>query len=251
MYHAKWRHARARFMAAYPVCRNTGELATEVDHIIPHRGDTTLFWDTDNWQPLSRGAHLQKTIFENALFLGRENHIPAGKLAPLWWANGKRIPTPSRHGPHTILLCGPPCAGKTTWAKAQQGYTVIDMDDIAQSTLNRRWWTREELPPLLEKRNALLAKIIPPPSNTIVITTASNTHMRVQLQYLLRAYCVVMDTPAFACIERLRRQSDRMPVQADIEHAINRWHARYQRRMIDLSTRDWAEGRAPDNSMHP
>lgn len=32
-------------------------LATVVDHVIPHRGDQALFWDTSNWQPLCRRCH--------------------------------------------------------------------------------------------------------------------------------------------------------------------------------------------------
>jgi 5-methylcytosine-specific restriction protein A len=35
--------------------------ATVVDHIIPHRGDPTLFWDESNWQPLCKKCHDQKT----------------------------------------------------------------------------------------------------------------------------------------------------------------------------------------------
>lgn len=31
--------------------------ATVVDHIIPYKGDTNLFWDTDNWQSLCKLHH--------------------------------------------------------------------------------------------------------------------------------------------------------------------------------------------------
>lgn len=31
--------------------------ATVVDHIVPHKGDQALFWDTDNWQPLCEPCH--------------------------------------------------------------------------------------------------------------------------------------------------------------------------------------------------
>ena len=31
--------------------------ATVVDHIIPHRGDKTLFWDETNWQSLCKTCH--------------------------------------------------------------------------------------------------------------------------------------------------------------------------------------------------
>lgn len=46
----------------HPLCRyclETGHAtpATVVDHIIPHRGDQTLFWDEANWQPLCKLCH--------------------------------------------------------------------------------------------------------------------------------------------------------------------------------------------------
>ena len=44
-------------------CQAEGKLtaATVVDHIVPHRGDTKLFWDESNWQPLCKEHHDQKT----------------------------------------------------------------------------------------------------------------------------------------------------------------------------------------------
>jgi 5-methylcytosine-specific restriction protein A len=35
--------------------------ATVVDHIKPHRGDQTLFWDRSNWQALCKQHHDEKT----------------------------------------------------------------------------------------------------------------------------------------------------------------------------------------------
>ena len=42
--------------------------ATAVDHIVPHRGDSKLFWDRNNWQPLCKPCHDRKT--------GREDSRP-------------------------------------------------------------------------------------------------------------------------------------------------------------------------------
>lgn len=41
------------------VWRARGRLtpATVVDHVIPHRGDRKLFWDSSNWQPLCVECH--------------------------------------------------------------------------------------------------------------------------------------------------------------------------------------------------
>lgn len=61
-YGARWRRARAAFLAEHPLCadhqaRGLVAAATVVDHIVPHRGDQALFWDRANWQPLCKGCH--------------------------------------------------------------------------------------------------------------------------------------------------------------------------------------------------
>jgi len=59
----------AAFLAAHPIYRvETWDLqrpATVVDHIIPHKGDTALFWADWNWQPLTKRAHDRKTGSED------------------------------------------------------------------------------------------------------------------------------------------------------------------------------------------
>jgi 5-methylcytosine-specific restriction protein A len=35
--------------------------ATDVDHVIPHRGNERLFWDEGNWQALCHECHSAKT----------------------------------------------------------------------------------------------------------------------------------------------------------------------------------------------
>ena len=36
---------------------NKIRVGTVVDHRIPHKGDQTLFWDTNNWQTLCKSHH--------------------------------------------------------------------------------------------------------------------------------------------------------------------------------------------------
>ena len=62
-YNHRWDKARATFLRHNPLCRmceSQGRVteAKVVDHIIPHRGDQALFWDTaNNWQPLCYPCH--------------------------------------------------------------------------------------------------------------------------------------------------------------------------------------------------
>lgn len=59
-YDSRWRKARATFLAKPEnhLCKcGCGRTADVVDHVIPHRGDMKLFWDTSNWQPLAARCH--------------------------------------------------------------------------------------------------------------------------------------------------------------------------------------------------
>lgn len=65
-YGRKWQTARRAFLADHPFCvdcETEGQqtLATEVDHIVPHRGDRDLFWDRTNWASRCKPHHSAKT----------------------------------------------------------------------------------------------------------------------------------------------------------------------------------------------
>ncbi|MGA9851855.1 MAG: HNH endonuclease [Gammaproteobacteria bacterium] len=51
-------------------CEKNGKtmLASVVDHIVPHRGNTTIFWDRTNWQSLCRRCHNRKTATQDSRF---------------------------------------------------------------------------------------------------------------------------------------------------------------------------------------
>lgn len=59
-----WAKARSAFLARNPLCAQCGVAATDVDHIVPHRGDRQAFWDASNWQSLCKACHGAKTAKE-------------------------------------------------------------------------------------------------------------------------------------------------------------------------------------------
>lgn len=68
-YGGKWQRARLGYLAKHPLCRmceakGRVTAANVVDHIVDHRGDHKLFWDTSNWQPLCKPCHSEKTAAE-------------------------------------------------------------------------------------------------------------------------------------------------------------------------------------------
>ena len=64
-YTYRWQQARKIFLMMHPLCVKCGEPATDVDHIVPHKGDMALFWNRDNWQPLCHHCHSVKTATED------------------------------------------------------------------------------------------------------------------------------------------------------------------------------------------
>ncbi|TFJ92147.1 HNH endonuclease signature motif containing protein [Lentibacillus salicampi] len=68
-YDWNWRKYRLSFLVRNPLCKYCGDRgmtvpATEVDHIVPHRGDRQLFWDASNHQGLCKSCHSIKTAKE-------------------------------------------------------------------------------------------------------------------------------------------------------------------------------------------
>lgn len=56
-YDDKWREARSLYLKAHPRCVRCGGHAVVVDHIKPHRGNMSLFWDRNNWQAMCTSCH--------------------------------------------------------------------------------------------------------------------------------------------------------------------------------------------------
>lgn len=59
---ARWQRLREWQLRHNPLCvfcleQDLAVPATVVDHKIPHKGDLTLFWDTDNLQSLCKRHH--------------------------------------------------------------------------------------------------------------------------------------------------------------------------------------------------
>lgn len=65
-YGSRWQKVSKQFLMEHPLCAECLKQgryteATVVDHITPHRGDKSLFWNESNWQPLCKPCHDKKT----------------------------------------------------------------------------------------------------------------------------------------------------------------------------------------------
>ena len=70
LYNSKtWKKLRTNQLMEEPFCQECStddkpKLATEVDHIKPHKGDEFSFFDSDNLQSLCKICHSRKTAKE-------------------------------------------------------------------------------------------------------------------------------------------------------------------------------------------
>jgi 5-methylcytosine-specific restriction protein A len=66
----RWQRLRVQVLREDPLCvmcskrEGCAGIATEVDHIKPHRGDRALFYARQNLQSMCRSCHSQKTARE-------------------------------------------------------------------------------------------------------------------------------------------------------------------------------------------
>ena len=137
------------------------------------------------------------------------------------------------------LLCGPPCAGKTTLAKrlAKPGDVVLDFDDICVELGSTTQWAhsqqvRHQAEALMRTR---MAKLRQSRASGYVIRTAPDAHQRAALAHQLGAEAVWVLDPGYAeCIRRARTRP------RGTAQAIRRWYLRYAPSTVDQPC-PWAE----------
>ncbi len=96
LYGAEWKQARRIYLRSHPLCVDCQKQsrivqATYLDHIKPHKGDLTLFWNQSNWQGLCHSCHSRKTAQQD----GGYGNAPSNKPSKACGLDG--IPTDSRH----------------------------------------------------------------------------------------------------------------------------------------------------------
>jgi 5-methylcytosine-specific restriction protein A len=119
-----------------------------VDHIVPLAIGGT---DTDdNVQSLCDPCHERKTALEDTAHGGAATHPN--------WLRPSAVPL--------TIVCGPPCAGKTTYVmdNAKAGDTVVDLDSIIAGIIPGyvHWsgmLTRDMLNRAMRARNAMLGAL--------------------------------------------------------------------------------------------
>lgn len=224
-YGARWRQASLGYLAAHPWCGDPYEvhlgvvrLATQVDHIIPHRDNAALFWDRGNWQGLCADCHRWKTAQD---ILASQQALPPIDL-----------PVPACQ---VVLVCGPPGAGKSTWVERERAACdiVIDLDVIKAQLANVPIYQAgdEWVRPALAERDRQLAELARQPATTRawVILTAPKAEQRDVWSRALQASVVVLRPPEIICRGRILDDERRPPaVKRAGCHAMQHWFHVYR-----------------------
>jgi 5-methylcytosine-specific restriction protein A len=144
-YDRRWEAARLAYLIRNPLCAHCAPRITqaaELDHITPHRGDMTVFWDESNWQGLCKSCHSHKTV-------GEDGGFGNGALLP-------KIAKPIR-GTLTIL-CAP--SVELALSSVDPAYPLIECGRILASRGARLYESTEQARRLvLVDRNALLRSL--------------------------------------------------------------------------------------------
>lgn len=132
---------------------------------------------------------------------------------------------PPRRG-EVVLVCGPPAAGKTTWARAhaRPGDRVVDFDEICR-TLGSQ--SRYDHPPHVRALAKSMRRSLEEqdhPGRTFVTRSLPDPVDRAAVAERLGAHVVVLAVPADQAAQRAR--ADDRP--AWTATAIRSWWERYQ-----------------------
>jgi hypothetical protein len=218
--------------AAGGVCRTPGcgKPGHTVDHTVEIR-DGGARLDPRNARLLCQSCHILKTNAARRARSDRESDVAAANHPD--WLKPSLIPL--------LIVCGPPGAGKSTWAREQlgKGGLLIDLDEIMAelSSLPLYQAGREWLNPAIRRRNSLLGCLSRPArwARAALIVTEPAAERREWWATKLRpASVVVLETSEGVCIDRLNADPRREARRIEIAEAVHTWWSRYTRRVGDV-----------------
>jgi hypothetical protein len=134
------------------------------------------------------------------------------------------------------LVCGPPCAGKSTLvvSRAGVGDVVLDQDDIARAQGSGREWLHSA--PRARRANRVMRSGIHGVAGMVegvawVIRTLPSGHRRGLLAAQLRADEVLVVKPP---IETVLRRAVHRPNPGKTASLVRQWYAQYSPRVGDV-----------------
>lgn len=216
-YSNEWYAASKAFLGRNPLCRrcldrNFIRGASVTDHIVPHKGNSKLFWDENNWQPLCKRCHDQKTFQTDA---------PASKR-PGW------LPIPKCR---VVLVVGPHAAGKSTLVRERATPNrdiVIDLDEIVSELSAQPLYHRDPLwlnrgVRERNRRIADLATLTKDRTAFVIVAGKFGTERDFWVGKLQPEELIVLATPEHICCARVMADSTRAAVAGMQMNEIREW----------------------------
>jgi 5-methylcytosine-specific restriction enzyme A len=216
-YSNEWVAASKAFLARNPLCRrcldrNFVRGASVTDHIVPHKNIAKLFWDENNWQPLCKRCHDQKTFASDA---------PASKR-PGW------LPIPKCR---VVLVVGPHAAGKSTLVRERatpHRDIVIDLDEIISELSGEPLYHNDHLwiSRGIRERNRRIANLSTMTKDKtafVIVTGKWGVERDFWVDKLRPEEIIVLATPEHICCARVMADSRRAAVVARQTLAIREW----------------------------
>jgi len=219
LYNLAWERRRASWLAAHPWCEECFDRglyvgATEVHHVIPHKGDQEIFI-LSPLQSLCHACHLKKTLGE---MRGDTPYYPV-ILRDL---------TVPLH-----MVCGPPGSGKNTYIneRAVLDDLIIDLDQIiADLTGKPLYYPREDgaLTRGWQVRNDILKSLEQPQEKIheawFIVSAGMTSDRRIWKELLRPESVTVLKTSEEECIKRIRKDYRRARIADQHIEAVKRWH---------------------------
>lgn len=199
--------------------RVCNEKAAIIDHIKPHRGDQTLFWDKTNWQALCSHHHSStKQRLERRSF----NDVTTQPFL-----RRPRIPV--------TIVCGPAGSGKSTYVRNHAGPNdiIIDFDEIRAKLSGRGVHDQDDrwTDATLQERNRILRSLADDRMHhhAWFIVGAPTHEERALWQRKLNADVVLLDTPLEVCIQRINDDPTRVKHRLEMHGYARSWWQRHNR----------------------
>lgn len=202
-----------------PLCRECAKNGRVTEAVVPDHIIPIAFGGTDsedNIQCLCADCHAIKSAIEDSAHNGASNHPE--------WLRPSKVPI--------VIVCGPPCSGKTTYVNDNMSASdiVIDIDTIA-STIDpdyRHWegmLTADLLNKAVRVRNAMLGSLSSSPrAPAWFIVSAPSSDERTWWHTKLGGEVVLLDPGRTECVRRAKLRGTPNAV-----HGIDVWYRRASR----------------------
>ena len=215
-----WAKLRTAQLAREPICQECQQQAAIIaDHIVPHQGDTKLFYDAGNLQSLCKRCHDRKTAREDGS-MGR------ARMAR----------------PDVTLVCGPAGSGKTTYVLNHMtpGDVIVDVDALhAALTGQNGHYHHEHLTGfILSVRDAIYGLLLRASKADVpavwIIAGLPDRMERERVAARFNAKVVVFNLPLDACLDRIAHDPNRIRSNLNWRSIVQSWWNRFEPSEKDL-----------------